>query len=296
MPSTTSQLARVFLDLFRFRGPVDRGYYAVAGLAGFAVKYAVDTFVALVVFGRHWPWDSYWRLPLDLAHEVQTTDGLLPLLPFLLTMLAVSLPFIWVGVALTLRRLRNIGLPSWLVVCFFLPFLNVLFFLLLTALPSQDEVAGDDDSKLLDRLVPRDFALAILVGVGVANALALLLGTLSILALHNYGYGVFLALPFLVGLVSVRIANQHEERPSFVNALGISAVAVSVSGALLIVWALEGAICLLMASPLAVILSGIGGTVGHALSCTRPRAVRHLTPALLLVLPFAFVVEDATLP
>lgn len=296
MPSTTSQLARVFLDLFRFRGPVDRGYYAVAGLAGFAVKYAVDTFVALVVFGRHWPWHSYWRVPLDLANEVRTADALLPLLPFLLTMIAVSLPFVWIGVALTLRRLRTAGLPSWLVACFFLPFLNLLFFLLLAVLPPHDESDGAGDSSWLDRLVPRDRGAAVVVGAGVANLLAFPLGLLSIFGFGTYGFGIFLALPFLLGMVSVRVANQHDDQPSFAEAIGISTVAVATGGALLLVFALEGAICLLMAAPLALALAWVGGAVGHSLSLMRPRAARHLFPGLLIVLPFAFVAENAVLP
>ena len=37
----------------------------------------------------------------------------------------------------TLRRLRAIGLPLWLVVFFFAPVLNLLFFLLLSTLPSR---------------------------------------------------------------------------------------------------------------------------------------------------------------
>ena len=42
-------------------------------------------------------------------------------LRFYAILVALAIPFIWVGVVLTLRRLRDIGWPLWLVAFFFLP-------------------------------------------------------------------------------------------------------------------------------------------------------------------------------
>ena len=57
-------------------------------------------------------------------------------LPLYATLAAVAVPFVWAGVFLTLRRLRDAGLPVWLVALFFVPFLNLLLFLVLCAAPT----------------------------------------------------------------------------------------------------------------------------------------------------------------
>jgi uncharacterized membrane protein YhaH (DUF805 family) len=37
-------------------------------------------------------------------------------------MLLAALPFIWIGVTMTVRRLRDAGKPVWLATLFFVPF------------------------------------------------------------------------------------------------------------------------------------------------------------------------------
>jgi hypothetical protein len=58
---------------------------------------------------------------------------------FLLTMALVAVPFIWVGIAMTRKRLRDAGQPNRLVFPFFIPAVNVVFFLLLCLLPSRED-------------------------------------------------------------------------------------------------------------------------------------------------------------
>ena len=67
---------------------------------------------------------NYLVLPSEVA-------GLFGLPPedrlFYLALLAVALPFIAAGVLLTVRRLRDAGLPTPLVLLFFVPLVNLLF-------------------------------------------------------------------------------------------------------------------------------------------------------------------------
>ena len=101
-----------FTDLWSSEGTLDRGPYALVGLVGFAIKHNLDRALATLVFHRKWDLFNYW-IPLDQAVRVTSiapTDR-----TFLLSMLVLSLPFIWVGVVLTMRRLRAAGLPAWLV-------------------------------------------------------------------------------------------------------------------------------------------------------------------------------------
>ena len=107
-----------FADLWRPSGTLDRGTYALVGLLGFALKHNLDRFVAAYGFHRPWTLFNYWVPVRDVARitELRASEAV-----FLGTMVALSLPFIWVGVILTMKRLRNAGLPSQLVTLFLSP-------------------------------------------------------------------------------------------------------------------------------------------------------------------------------
>src|ERR1700683_5439381 len=131
--------AMKFSDLWSPEGTIDRGPYALVGLVGFAIKHNLDRALATFVFQRQWGLFNYW-IPLDQAVRI---TSLAPAdRTFLLSMLVLSLPFIWVGVVLTMRRLRAAGLPAWLVVLFFAPYLNLLFFVILCIYPSKRSDGG----------------------------------------------------------------------------------------------------------------------------------------------------------
>ena len=77
------------------------------GLIGFALKHNMDRILATAVFEREWGLFNYWISPVEFP-TLTDADA-----RFLLAMVAMSLPFIWVGVAMTLKRLRSAGLPAW---------------------------------------------------------------------------------------------------------------------------------------------------------------------------------------
>ena len=98
----------------------------------FALKHNIDRLLA-AGFGYPWSPVSYWVFI--------TPDGLANLKPademFYVVLLVFAVPFIWIGTVMTLRRLRDADLPLWLVMLFFVPFLNVIFLLMLAAIPSR---------------------------------------------------------------------------------------------------------------------------------------------------------------
>ena len=128
-----------FADLWRPGGTIDRGPYALVGLIGFALKHNLDRLVAALVFHRPWTLFNYWVPVRDAARitALRHADAV-----FLGTMLVLALPFVWVGVTLTTKRLRSANLPSALVVLFFVPFLNLLSFLFLCLIPARNSNVG----------------------------------------------------------------------------------------------------------------------------------------------------------
>ena len=108
-----------FSDLWRSSGTVDRGPYALVGLIGFTLKHNLDRLVAAFVFHRPWTLFNYW-VPVRNVARVTALGGGDAV--FLATMVVLSLPFVWVGVTLTAKRLRSANLPSASLSCSLSPF------------------------------------------------------------------------------------------------------------------------------------------------------------------------------
>ncbi len=110
-------------DLWRTDGTLGRAPYFILGALLVGTKFFIDWFVTAQLFHRAWsPW-LYVR-PLTAASDWARSD----LAAWLLTLVAVSLPFVWSGVALTVRRLRSADLSPWLAVLFFVPLVKFIFF------------------------------------------------------------------------------------------------------------------------------------------------------------------------
>jgi len=98
---------------------------------------------------------------------------------------SISLPFVWLGVAMTLKRLRSARLPLWRVVLFFAPFINLMFFSRTLSGCRQGSPVSSDTHELsrLGRMVPNSamgsaaFSLlftvpaSLFVVVGVSDAI-----------------------------------------------------------------------------------------------------------------------------
>ena len=150
-----------------------------------------------------------------------------------------------------------------------------------------DGAAGPDVEAIHNRR--RQYAAAVeslflsaALSVAAVGAMTLLFGT--------YGFGLFVLGPFLLGCVTAFIARRnalHEYRQA--RDLTLAAAAIGMLG--LSAYALEGAICILMASPLVLLVALIGAAVGHA--ATDPRS-RLSVRSIAFIIPLFGV--DAVAP
>src|SRR5713101_1362738 len=124
-----------FANVWKLQGNVDRQSYLLVGLISVAIKLGLDQLVARLIFQRPWGLLSYW-IPLGPSARIRALAP--PDATFTATMLAIALPFIWIGIALTVKRLRDAGQPVWLAFIFFVPVVNLLFFLMLCVMPSRE--------------------------------------------------------------------------------------------------------------------------------------------------------------
>ena len=255
-----------FVEMWRWQGTIDRKTYAIAGCTAFPLKFLLDKFVAFAVFGRRWFLWSYWQ-PLGPGVRVNAIHPDTQV--FAGTLLVLALPFIWLGVTLTVQRLRDAGKPLWLVVFFFVPVINLLFFLLLCIMgshsaPAQREAAPWPETRMLDRWIPRSTLGAATASIGITIAIGSMFTVLGTEVLRSYGWGLFVALPFCLGLFSVLVYGYHEPR-SYSSCMAVSLVPIALLGAVLLLVMIEGLICILMAAPFALALSALGGMLGYTI-------------------------------
>jgi uncharacterized membrane protein YhaH (DUF805 family)/uncharacterized protein YndB with AHSA1/START domain len=274
---------------FEYRGELARTPYALWGVLLFVVKHNLSRALAGAAFDRPWGLFNYVR-PADALRfsELAEADQ-----TFFLVQVAISLPFIWMGVALSLRRLRSAGLPEALSALFFVPFVNLLFFVVIMAFPAREADSPAAGAGWFGRFVPRSGLGAAALAVGVSVPFGLAVALLSVFGLGSYGWGLFVGLPFCLGVGSVLLYTHHEPR-SRKASLGVAALSVLLFGALCVAVAFEGVMCVTMAVPLAVPLALIGALFAHsATSKVRPGGV----PLALLALTLpGLVAFEGTVP
>jgi hypothetical protein len=258
-------------------GTIDRWPYFWQGTLLLALKYNLDRAVARWGFHRSWYFWNYLE-----PHRSAAVDAVPPQeWSFYLILLLTSLPFLAVGILLTLRRLRSAGLPLALCLLFFVPVANLVFFVALSVISKRSFATGRDENLgRYDRWLPRS-------EVGSALASTLIVGTIGIAlaefgtnVLQNYGWGLFVALPFTIGLVSVLIYAGREQR-SVASCMLVAILPLLFIGCGLLALAAEGAICLFMAAPIGIVLAMLGGLVGLAIVNRRNRGLPH--PGLALI-------------
>ncbi len=277
--------------LFSPKGKVDRLRYFLAGLILFFIKYNFDRVIAEVFFDVQWFIEYYIRQP-----DYVNAQGELPekFQHFYLFLLATAIPFIYMGVVLTIKRLRDIGMTAWASLLFFVPFINLLFFAILSVLPSKlsEQETVESRQEFIGRLIPESKFGAALLSVGIVSVLSTLLMVLSVQYLEDYGWGVFVGIPFFIGFAGALLYGYHEER-TLGECVSVGSIGVLFMFALLLVIALEGVICLLMAAPMAFPIAWLGAIVGYYVQKDSPDVqVTPVIVALLVTIPALMGLED----
>ena len=277
-------------DLFRSSGLIDRKTYAITGILLFILKYNLDRLLVWKFLGKIWhPW-SY--LVLDTSQA--SGDVMSANLWFWVLMVAIAVPFLWIGISLTLRRLRAVGASWWPALIFFVPFINILFFMILCLLPNRDnapqlgaEFAAQSDSRL-KKLIPKDKFASALVAATLTAGGGLAMMAISTNVIEEYGFGLFMGVPFAVGFLAATIHGFHDAR-SVGSCITVALLANLLLAGLIFMFALEGLICLLMTAPLGAILGVIGGLFGHALQSTFKRSSSPTAVMMCLPIGLAFL-------
>ena len=269
-----------------WKGRVGRKEYLYVGLLFSVVKVLCDYATVTVLFGRQWSWVAYLTSRFSLLVRPYVASMTLASREQFLVMALVAAPFMYIGVLYTVKRLRDAGAPSWLATLFFVPFVKFVLIALLCFLPSVESGSEEVEERRptwLGSFIPTGKFGSAVLGFLVAALISVPAAWLITEYLGDYGWTLFLGLPFFCGFASAAIYCYHAPRTSG-QCLLVALASLGVIALLVLMFAIEGVICLLMAAPLAIPMALIGGKLAHVLQADR-RDEALVFALLLFTLP-----------
>jgi hypothetical protein len=143
-----------------------------------------------------------------------------------------------------------------------------------------------------DYVLPRTQLGSAVVSCVVTAALGIAFSQFATEMLGTYGWVLFTLVPVFMGFIAACIYGFSEPR-SGTSCVSVAVASVILGGLAILGFAIEGAICLLMAAPLALPLAAFGGWLGYLAQLSPEVKAQNpqITGALLLLLPFTMYGE-----
>ena len=289
-----------FCDLCCWKGEINRATYLMSGLVLFAIKHNLDRDIYYIFYGKiGWKLFDYLYPFMHIGQrELTQVDT-----HFFLTIFFVAIPFIYIGVGLTIQRLRALKLPLELSIFFFIPILNFLFFLILSVLPPRESRSNLSPGgknlikRILDYIIPDSSLGSAIMAVLIATTAALGGVLISVSVFERYGFSLFVAGPVALGLITALIYGYHGPK-TLGSCIGVASLSIFILSTILIIFAVEGFICVLMALPIEIAMAAFGAFVGYFIQ-RRPNSkndILTIIPFLILGVPLLMGAEYAIDP
>ncbi|MBI5757732.1 MAG: hypothetical protein HZA46_04365 [Planctomycetales bacterium] len=287
------QLPKNVVDWFRLwfglRDDVGRVAFAISGFGLMLFKYAGEAFVIHQFTGRTMNALEF------LAPVYSLRAALLAGAPEWLgpAMLVWTLPFLWISISMSIRRAANAGFSPWLGFLVMVPLANMLWMIGACVLPTSPWGHWELRKPRLGSALAEQRAgvNALLVGLLATFAMVIL----SVFVAGSYGATLFFASPLLVSAVTAFAYNRPVPR-SLAQTFGLAQLSIVLVGAGLLLFALEGVICIAMAYPLAAVAGAFGCLVGKAIADFTPHQKQMQPLGALLCLPVLAMAEPHLQP
>ncbi len=255
-------------------GSIDRRTYFLTGVTLAILKYAGDVALIRVATGHTWTPANYLDSTYLLWSAVweHAPGWLLPALSLW------TLPFLWIGMVMTLGRCRDAGLSPWLAFAFFIPYANYIQMLTLSVLPSIPRQANPPRpaGTKNDRLPAALAAIVVSTLTGLAAVF------ISVKFFRNYGVALFFGVPFIAGAIGGFIFNRRFTA-GMGGTIGITTLTLGLAASILMAFRAEGLICLVMAVPILGPVAVLGAALGRAIARHDDRSVSPAMFALLAI-------------
>jgi len=243
---------------FGFSEPVNRRAYVVSGAGLLLFKYAADAALVWTYSGRLWSPANYLRSVSLLRERV-----LLGVSPGVMLALALwTLPFLWIGFGMSVRRAADAGRSAWWALLFFVPVLNYVLMVTLSLLPTA---AVPEWRRTAPVPVMSDRLKSGLLGIAASLAITIPSVLIGVYLKKSYSAGLFLGTPFSIGYISAHVFN-HRHARTVGRTIEVVLIALGLAAGALLLFAAEGAFCLALAFPLAAVVAVCGGLFGRAIA------------------------------
>lgn len=134
--------------------------------------------------------------------------------------------------------------------------------------------------------LPLSVGLPALIGLGCTYC--------AVRLFSSYGWPLFLGLPIVVSFVSALIY-RRTGHASWASSYCVGLLSILLLGAVILVFAIDGILCLLMALPLAMALALVGSSLGYLLGKRLSAGVSRALPLLFVVaFPLLVAFENHT--
>lgn len=270
---------RAIWRFISFESRLGRTPYLIAAAPAFFAQHLI-VYLLLLGAGKTAPGPLFWVSPIPFA-QTAAQNAPLALLAAMLSLIATA----WALASLAFARAADAGLSGWTGALAMLPGLQIPVLIALAIPPSRP--GADVAERPTKSWQVSTAALGVLCGAGVCVVAV----ALSTLVFGVYGYGLFVVSPLVVGAVAGYMANRRQNLSEGQTLLVVT-LALGLGAAALIAFMLEGAVCIVMAMPLALAAGAIGGLFGRSLA-RRGRAPPEASVFAAAFLPALFAFEQA---
>jgi uncharacterized membrane protein YhaH (DUF805 family) len=288
--------------LFGLSATVNRRAYVVAGVTLMALKIAIDNVLAYAATGKPWSMLAYLAPSYTMKAEGGALSGPRPEWQ-LIALVVVALPFVWIGVTMSVRRVADAGYSPFLGLLFLVPIVNYVAMIVFAALPSKPSVSRWDPSPGPYRAAPpppppgasadgapdslprrpmEPGVRSTLLGMLSSVAIGLGMVGISIFSMQLYGAALFFATPFVMG-VTTAFSYNFETPRSLVRSILLALLTITITGSVILLFAIEGVLCLVMAFPIAAVLATLGAVVGWAIARQSGSRPAHVGYSMLIL-------------
>jgi len=263
------------------QGRMRRRRYLPWALAAFFAQHGI---AALIFASLHRPLKAdlwFWYMPFQKVADLRSVPDWVSIVA--LTGMLVSG---WVLASLSFRRCADANISGWFAAPVVAPLFQFFVVVGLSLRPSRAPENSAAAEISADQGGLPAATLGMLAGVGLILC-AVVIGALGF---GVYGYGLFVVMPFLTGALSGFLANRNGDigaRQTSVLVFGTSVI----GGVMLVLCALEGIVCILMAAPLGLGAAILGGKLGRRIAGKGERSMKHSLMSVSL-LPLLFASEQ----
>lgn len=315
----TTSIAHPFSlsGLFGLVGEATQKDYIKVGVVLMLIKYLIEAVAIYAATHRVYT-------PIDFVNPLLSSreyfaDGSVAWLG--MAWILWTLPFLWIAVALSIRRASNIGISPWFGLVILIPVVNWLGMFLMSLLPGRIPLKPDVETKSEaenlheafraldmeatsdsmnmsenDDIQPKSFDGLVATIVGVLGGAVYLIAmvVLSVYVLGSYGSAMFFGAPIVTGAIAAFEYNRKSTKSIGMTLLH-SMLTTTVACLAFLCFGIEGILCIAMAIPIMLPFGIFGALIGRAIAIsakTQHRDERRGLVGCMLVLPFLTTFES----